>query len=289
HRHPAAYPALTIALATTCRHRRAVRLDARTQRGALRSRRRTGFDPLPVRNAGTTRAVPVSSRRGFSWMGHLDAPGPAGPPFGPSSCKGTIMHVSFIATASTLALALSASLPAHAQAAPTELYIDVATHTMPGMPGMGAMGRLAGAMGGQRPAYGMTRHPGMPGRYMDVALHNRNAPGQSATQAVPKGLQLGNRIELLPRERSQGETGGSHDASGSLGLADGGSYRIRYFWGCGEQVRGRQPVEYSMTIRDGKPVQGGRAMAPRPVPEQGPDVGPQHVLWPNPGARRAVS
>ncbi|MDH7454503.1 hypothetical protein QF205_15685 [Luteimonas composti] len=199
------------------------------------------------------------------------------------------MHVSFIATASTLALALSASLPAHAQAAPTELYIDVATHTMPGMPGMGAMGRLAGAMGGQRPAYGMTRHPGMPGRYMDVALHNRNAPGQSATQAVPKGLQLGTRIELLPRERSQGETGGSHDASGSLGLADGGSYRIRYFWGCGEQVRGRQPVEYSMTIRDGKPVQGGRAMAPRPVPEQAPDVGPQHVLWPNPGARRAVS
>src|SRR5690606_23365153 len=170
-------------------------------------------------------------------MGNLDAPGPAGPPFGLSSCKGTIMHVSSIATVSALAFALSASLPAHAQAAPTELYIDVATHAMPGMPGMGAMGRLAGAMGGQRPSYGMTRHPGMPGRYLDVALYNRAAPGQPATQAVPKGLQLGNSIELLARERGRDEAAGSHDGSGSLGLADGASYRVRYFWGCGEQAR----------------------------------------------------
>ena len=115
------------------------------------------------------------------------------------------MHVSPLRAASTLALALSAAtLAAPAQAAPAELYIDAATHAMPGMPGMGAMGRLAGAMGGQRPSYGMTRHPGMPGRYMDVALHNRAAPGQPATQVVPKGLRLGNSIELLPRERSGG-------------------------------------------------------------------------------------
>src|SRR5690606_39151986 len=87
------------------------------------------------------------------------------------------MHVSPLRAASTLALALSAAtLAAPAQAAPAELYIDAATHAMPGMPGMGAMGRLAGAMGGQRPSYGMTRHPGMPGRYLDVALYNRAAP-----------------------------------------------------------------------------------------------------------------
>ncbi len=192
--------------------------------------------------------------------------------------------------ATALALALSAAaLAGPAQAAQAELYIDVATHAMPGMPGMGAIGRLAGAMGGQRPSYGMARHPGMPGRYMDVALDNKAAPGQPATQAVPKGLQLGNSIELLPREARQDATGGSNDGSGSLGLADGTSYRVRYFWGCGEQARSGQPVEYSMTVRNGKPVQSGRAMTPRQVPAQGPDIGPQHVLWPNPGARRGVS
>ncbi|ADV26275.1 hypothetical protein Psesu_0416 [Pseudoxanthomonas suwonensis 11-1] len=200
------------------------------------------------------------------------------------------MQASPFLAASTLALALSAgAAAAPAQAAQAELYIDVATHAMPGMPGMGAMGRLAGAMGGQHASYGMTRHPGMPGRYMDVALHNRAAPGQPATQAIPKGLRLGKSIELLPRERSQDQADGTVDGSGALGLADGSSYRVRYFWGCGEQARGRQPVEYSMTVRNGKPVQGGRAMAPRRVPAQGPDIGPQHVLWPNPGARRGVS
>ena len=200
------------------------------------------------------------------------------------------MQVSRLSAVSALALALSAAaLTSPAQAAQAELYIDVATHAMPGMPGMGAMGRLAGVMGGQHASYGMTRHPGMPGRYMDVALHNRAAPGQPATQAVPKGLRLGNSIELLPRERSRNETGGTIDGGATLGLADGSSYRVRYFWGCGEQARGRQPVEYSMTVRNGKPVQSGRAMTPRQVPAQGPDIGSQHVLWPNPGARRAVS
>src|SRR5690606_40070202 len=93
------------------------------------------------------------------------------------------------------------------------IYIDAATHAIPGMPGMGAMGRLAGAMGGQRPSYGMTRHSGMPGRYLDVALYNRAAPGQPATQAVPKGLQLGNSIDLLALESGRDEAAGSHDGS----------------------------------------------------------------------------
>ncbi len=200
------------------------------------------------------------------------------------------MHVSRLPLASALALALSAAsfaVPAHA--AQAELYIDVATHAMPGMPGMGAMGRLAGAMGGQRPGYGMTRHPGMPGRYMDVALHNRAAPGQPASQAVPRGLQLGNSIDLLPRERSETSSDAGDAGTGSLGLTDGGTYKVRYFWGCGEQAQRGQPVEYSMTVRNGKVVQSGRAMAPRNVPGRGPEITAQHVLWPNPAARRSVS
>ena len=200
------------------------------------------------------------------------------------------MPVSRLPAASALALALSAAaLSAPAHAAQAELYIDVATHAMPGMPGMGAIGRLAGAMGGQRPSYGMAKHPGMPGKYADIALYNRAAPGQPAAQAVPKGLQLGDNIDLLPRERSAPVANTSTDGTDTLGLADGGTYKIRYYWGCGEHARSGQPLEHSMTIRNGKVVQSGRAMAPRKVPEQGPEITPQHVLWPNPAARRAIS
>jgi len=214
--------------------------------------------------------------------------GPAGPPLGPFSRKGTIMQIRFTPVASTLAFALAAALSGSAQAAQTELYIDVATHAMPGMPGMGAIGRLAGAMGGTHASYGMARHPGMPGKYADIALYNRAAPGQPAVQAIPKGLQLGSSIDLLPRERSTPSTDVRTDGNEMPGLADGGSYKIRYYWGCGENVRAGQPVEHTMTVRNGKAIQSGRAMAPRQVPRRGPDITPQHVLWPNPAARRAI-
>ena len=209
-------------------------------------------------------------------------------PFGLSSCKGTIMHVSFIATASTLALALSASLPAHAQRADRSLP-RCATHAMPGAPGMGALGRLAGAMGGQRASYGMARHPGMPGKYLDVALYNRRAPGQPASQAVPKSLHVGDSIDLLPPAKPAAATDGQIGGAAPPGLADGGTYTVHYYWGCGSKAGAGQPARYSMTVRNGKPVQSGRAMAPRQVPQSGPDVGPQHVLWPNPDARRTTS
>src|SRR5690606_31564328 len=109
-----------------------------------------------------------------------------------------------------------------------------------------------------------------------------------AAQAVPKGLQLGDRIDLLPRERNNAQADASTGAEG-MGLADGGPYTIRYYWGCGEQARGGQPIEYSMSIRNGKPVQSGRAMVPRNVPQTGADIGAQHELWPNQAARRTLS
>ncbi len=197
------------------------------------------------------------------------------------------MHVSFIPAASALALALSALLSADARAAQAELYLDVATHSMPGAPGMGAIGRLAGAMGGDRASYGMARHPGMPGKYLDVALHNRRQPGAPADQAVPKGLGLGEQIRLQAPESSSSNGGSTseHDASGPQ---QDGSYKIRYYWGCGEQVGAGQPLEFSMTVRNGKPVTSGHQMQPRNVPANTIDAGPQYVLWPNPAARKAV-
>ncbi|HRP72711.1 MAG TPA: hypothetical protein PK743_08775 [Luteimonas sp.] len=193
---------------------------------------------------------------------------------------------SFLAPAA-LAFALAAALPASAQAAQAELTIDVATHTVPGMPGLGALGRLSGAMGGASPSYGMARHPGMPGRYMDVALHNRAAPGQPARQAVPKGLQLGNSIDLLPPGDAPAASNDSAPPD-ALGQAGDGKFRIHYYWGCGDQVRAGQPAEYAVTIRNGKMVTTGRAMLPRQVPQAGVEPGPRHALWPNPSARKAV-
>src|SRR3546814_19245622 len=79
---------------------------------------------------------------------------------------------------------------------------------MPGMGGLGALGRFAGNMSGGNASYGMARHPGMPGKYMDVALHNRRQPGTPASQAVPKGLRMGDGIELLPPESKQASNDG---------------------------------------------------------------------------------
>ncbi|NLB57231.1 MAG: hypothetical protein GX805_01965 [Gammaproteobacteria bacterium] len=189
-----------------------------------------------------------------------------------------------------LAVALAAaSTPAGAQDTQADLYIDVATHAMPGMGGLGALGRFAGAMSGGNASYGMARHPGMPGRYMDVALESRIQPGAPATQAVPRGLRLGNEIDLLPPERAQSQSDGGGEASAHVALADGGPYTVRYYWGCGDQVRSGQPATFTMSVRDGKPVHSGRAMTPRSVPQHGVDAGPSHALWPNPSTRRSVS
>ena len=57
------------------------------------------------------------------------------------------------------------------------LVAFVATHIL--LAATPVRASLAGAMGGDRASYGMARHPGMQGKYLDVALHNRRQPGQS--------------------------------------------------------------------------------------------------------------
>ena len=210
--------------------------------------------------------------------------------FRPAFRKGTSMQIRFIPATSALALAVAAALPvpANAQEKPANLYIDVATHAMPGMPGLGALGRLSGAMSGGDASYGMTQHPGMPGKYMDVALYNGRQPGTPAEQAVPAGLGLGGRIELLPPPDRKKDTDGGSGGIGT-GLADGnGKYKLVYYWGCGEMPGAGQPREYSVTIRNGKVVESGRSIAPRKVPGRPVTPGPDHALWPNQSSRKAV-
>lgn len=201
------------------------------------------------------------------------------------------MQIHSIPAASTLVLTLAAALPATAiaQEKPSTLYIDVATHHMPGMGGLGVLGRLGGAMGGGgATSYGMAQSPGMPGKYMDVALHNARNPGVLADQAVPRGLGVGSSIELLPPPDSRNSSQGDNGGQGTPDLADGGKYRVLYFWGCGETAGAGQPREYSMTVRNGKLVQTGRGVTPRKVPGRTVVPGPEYVLWPNRSTRKAV-
>lgn len=191
------------------------------------------------------------------------------------------------ALAGALALATALPAPAVAQSAKAELTIDVATHTAPGMAGGGLMGRLA-SRSVAKPHYGMARHPGMPGRYLDVALYNPARPGTPARQAIPKGLRLGNLLDLLPPERKQAANDSVADGGANPAFADGGTYRVRYYWGCSERAGKGQPIEYSVTVRNGKPVQSGRAMKPRFTPDH-IDVDRGYVLWPNQASRDNVS
>ncbi|WP_144897900.1 hypothetical protein [Luteimonas cucumeris] len=198
------------------------------------------------------------------------------------------LHSSLVPSALAFALAVALPTPSWAQEKPANLYIDVATHAMPGMPGLGAMGRLSGAMSGGGASYGLTQHPAMPGKFMDVALHNGRQPGRPAEQAVPHGLGLGNRIDLLPPPDRKPVHDGNDGGLGT-GIADGnGTFKIRYYWGCGEATGAGQPREYSVTIRNGKMVESGRGITPRKVPGRAVTPGPDHALWPNQSTRKTV-
>lgn len=185
--------------------------------------------------------------------------------------------VAAITTALVVALPAS-SAPGNAP--PTQLYLDVATHSMPGMPGMGGLGRMAMGMFGNRGAssYGQTRFPGMPGQYLDIALWNRLNPGKDAMQEIPAGLRLGESLPLVPPKADPPSENGT---AGASGLNDGGGQtKILIYWGCGTEVRPGQPKVISIDTRGGK-LQVSGSMQGRYAPDRSAKVDPQHALWPN--------
>ena len=94
----------------------------------------------------------------------------------------------------TFALSLPAS-SATTGKPETELYLDVATHSMPGMPELGGLGRAAMGLfggGGGSNSYGMTRFPALPGQYLDVAMRNTlNPAGTWSTASPPASSSTG--------------------------------------------------------------------------------------------------
>jgi hypothetical protein len=197
-------------------------------------------------------------------------------------------HTRLLAAAitTTLALALPAS-SAPGKAPPTQLYIDVATHDMPGMPGMGGLGRMAMGMFGGRGAssYGQTRYPGLPGQYLDIALWNSLNPGKEATQDIPAGLKLGNSLPLVPPKAEPASEGGVPDYTGRSD--GGGQTKILIYWGCGTEVRPGQPRVIEIDTRNGK-LQVSGSMQGRYAPDRSAKADPKHALWPNPRSQKQV-
>lgn len=190
------------------------------------------------------------------------------------------------AVTTTLVLALPAS-SAPGKAPPTQLYVDVATHAMPGMPDMGGLGRFAmGALGGRGSnSYGQTRFPGLPGQYLDIALLNTLNPGKEAAQGIPTGLRLGDSLPLVPPKAEPASEGGRPDYTGRND--GGGQTRILIYWGCGTEVRAGQPRVIQIDTRNGK-VQASGSMEGRYAPDRGAKVDPRHALWPNPRSQKQV-
>jgi hypothetical protein len=190
-----------------------------------------------------------------------------------------------------LAAAIAATLLAlpaasqQAKAPKTQVWIDVATHDMAGMPDMGGMGRFASGMfggGNAHNTYGSTRHGGMPGQYVDIAMLNQPAPGVPAEQFIPAGLKLGKSLPLIPPKAVV-----STPMQEMPGQMQDAKARILIYWGCGTEVRKGQPREIRIDVKNGKASVSG-SLQGRYVPDRTVDAGPSHVLWPNERHRKMV-
>ena len=179
----------------------------------------------------------------------------------------------------------------------TQLWMDVGTHTMAGVPGMSEMGGgIGGAamrmFGGEQMQnhYGSAQTPGMPGKYVDVALLNQLNPGAEAEDLIPAGMQLGKTLPLVPPKANTPTEPGDRT---QYKPADGNAKaRILIYWGCGTEVRAGQPREIKFEMKDGKVTTSGtqyaNAMSGRYAPNRDAKVDPRYALWPNEKMRKMV-
>jgi hypothetical protein len=170
-----------------------------------------------------------------------------------------------------------------------QLWMDVATITLPGMPEMPTMPSLGGMLGrggageGSN-AFGNTR--GMtPGRHLDIAFVTQRKPGGTeAAQAMPAGSGLAPSLSLLPVKVEP--RGPATAAPGEPGEFEQPKGRILFYWGCSETVRPGQPrvLDFSRAT----PQDWGNFMQGRAPRERGAVARPGHSIWPNEKDRRNV-
>jgi len=207
------------------------------------------------------------------------------------------MRTSSICMAITVLVASASVLPADAQtksaaqvvkAPVAQLWMDVATITMPGMPDMPGMGAMAGMFGGGGGgggnAFGNTRSMS-PGRYLDIALHTQRMPaGTEGTQTVPVATGLAPSLPLVPPKAEAPTPRGDRTTPESYERPKG---RILFYWGCGETVRPGQPrvIDFAKA----GPEEWGTFMQGRAPRERGAQSVTGNALWPNDRDRRSFS
>ena len=181
------------------------------------------------------------------------------------------------------------------------LWMDVSTGGMAGMPemdipgmgglmaGLGGMGRGGpGAKNTGREYYGSARgfHV-MPPRILDIALWNGLKPGVEASQRIPSGLKLGEKLPLLPviPDKVVEEKGGQ----GAPTDYEKPKGRILFYWGCSPTVRSGQPrvVDLSKMSADSAAAFGS-AFSGRFAPDRGAKVRAGYDVFPNERDQRSI-
>jgi hypothetical protein len=174
-----------------------------------------------------------------------------------------------------------------------QLWMDVATTTMPGMPdmgsipGAGALGGLFGVrgVGEGNNTFGNTRGM-LPGRYVDIALFTQRKPaGTEGLQSVPQVTGLAPTLPLVPpppAARPDPTPSGSSRDPTEIERPKG---RILFYWGCGETVRTGQPRV--LDFARAAPQEWAGFMQGRAVSDRGAVAKPGHALWPNEKDRRS--
>ena len=196
-----------------------------------------------------------------------------------------VRHPLCLALAATVLVALPAS-SAPPAGPPTQVWIDVATHSMAGMPDLGIMGGLAGRMmGGNQGPQGYPQSRNLPsniGKVLDIAMHNSLRPGMPAEQFVPAGLAVGKSLPLLP------PLPGSRSDERTPGQVKDVEVTIRQYWGCGAAIGPGQPKVMTLKIKNGALQSSGSVAPGLFVPDRDIDANPNYAVWPNPKNSKRV-
>lgn len=181
--------------------------------------------------------------------------------------------------------------------APVNYWMDISTGEtasgggmmagmMGGMMGGGASGGGAARFGGSDNWFGAAQQA-TPGRFTDIAVFDRRRPGTvTASQAIPQGARLGPTLPLLPPPPLDPRETSPWDEPRPPGTEQGRMPRItiKYYWGCGAQVRPGQPQTASF---DANTMQAyGRFINGRSEPDRGATSNRQSSTWPNRDSHR---
>jgi hypothetical protein len=183
--------------------------------------------------------------------------------------------------------------------APVTYWMDVTTGASASGGGMGGMlggmmggmaargasgGGFGGGLFGGRDNWFGAAQTGSAGRYTDIAIYDRRQPGRvTATQAIPTGMKLGATLPLLPppppAPQTKTERTPWDDRDPEEGVPEMPRFQIKFYWGCGAQVRAGQPRVLDFT-RDNMAA-WGQFMQGRVERDRGATSNRQSSFWPN--------